>query len=37
MAAVLFGGTDRLMVGAVLAGLLSLSIAVLARFAVPRR
>jgi hypothetical protein len=33
----LIGGWDRLMVSAVLAGLLSLSLSVLARFSAPRR
>ena len=39
VALVLFGigGADRLVVGAVLAGFLALSFAVLARFAQPRR
>ena len=39
VALVLFGigGADRVVIGAVLAGLLSLSFAVLARFAAPRR
>ena len=31
------GGADRLVIGAVLAGLLALSFAILARFAAPRR
>ena len=33
----LIGGADRLVIGAVLAGLLALSASVLARFAAPRR